>query len=190
MSDRDVLQFWFGRPEDIDYGKPRKFWFIKNPDMDNEIKSRFETTYRAAARGELNHWQTSPLTCLALIIVLDQFPRNMYRGHPLAFATDSQALKIARNAIEQNYDRQLLPVQRWFIYLPLEHSENLAHQETAVKLFASLENNPDNQRSLEYARQHLKVIQQFGRFPHRNQILKRESTPEELKFLQQPGARF
>lgn len=142
-----VLHFWFGRAEDSDYGKPRKFWFIKNPDIDREIKSRFEATYRAAARGKLNHWQTSPLSCLALIIVLDQFPRNMYRGHPKAFATDDRALEIARYAIEQNYDRQLLPVQRWFIYLPLEHSENLAHQKTAVQLFASLDENPDNQRS-------------------------------------------
>ena len=185
-----ILDFWFGRAQDNDYGKPRKFWFIKNPDIDREIKSRFESTYRAAARGQLNHWQTSLLSCLALIIVLDQFPRNMYREHPLAFATDSQALKIARNAVEQNYDQQLLPVQRWFVYLPFEHSENLSHQETAVQLFASLEKNPDNQRSLEYARKHLQVIQRFGRFPHRNQILKRESTPEEVAFLQQPGSRF
>lgn len=142
-----VLHFWFGRAEDSDYGKPRKFWFIKNPDIDCEIKSRFETTYQVAVRGELNHWQTSPLSCLALIIVLDQFPRNMYRGHPKAFATDHRALEIARHAVGQNYDRQLLPVQRWFIYLPLEHSENLAHQKTAVQLFASLNANPDNQRS-------------------------------------------
>ena len=190
MSARDVLQFWFGSPEEPDYGKPRKFWFIKNPDTDDEIKSHFESTYQAAARGELNHWQTSSLSCLALIIVLDQFPRNMYRGHSLAFATDSQALNVARDAIEQNYDGQLLPVQRWFIYLPFEHSENIAHQEIAVKLFASLEQNSDNRRSLEYARKHLKIIQRFGRFPHRNRILERKSTPEELEFLQQPKSGF
>lgn len=190
MNYQDVLDFWFGEPEEPDYGEPRKFWFIKNPAIDVEIKSRFESTYQAAEAGELNDWQTSALSCLALIILLDQFPRNMYRGKAKAFATDNRALSLANYALKQNYDRQLLPVQRWFIYLPFEHSENLADQHTAVKLFSTLKNEPSSQSTIDYAHQHLKIIQRFGRFPHRNSILGRTSTPEEIEFLQQPGSSF
>ena len=190
MSYQNILHFWFGKPEDADYGEPRQFWFVKNFNVDVQIKSRFESTYQAAARGKLNHWRSSALSCLALIIVLDQFPRNMYRGQPQAFATDNRALKIAQFAVEQEYDQQLLPVQRWFVYLPFEHSENLADQETAMKLFSTLKDDPNSQRSIDYARKHLQVIQRFGRFPHRNQILGRENTSEETAFLQQPGSKF
>ena len=190
MNYQDVLNFWFGNPEDADYGKPRKFWFIKSLDTDKQIKSRFETTYQAAARGELNDWRTSALSCLALIIVLDQFPRNLYRGKPQSFATDRMALEMANYALEQNYDRQLLPVQRWFIYLPLEHSENLADQKRSLQLFSSLKDDPDSESTIDYAQKHLDIIKRFGRFPHRNEILGRESTPEEIEFLKQPGSRF
>lgn len=185
-----VLNFWFGKPEDEDYGKTRKYWFIKDRKFDQTVRLKFSAIYQQAVTGKLNHWQTKPLSCLALILVLDQFPRNMFRQSPQAFATDDQALKIAEYAISQEFDRQLLPVQRWFIYLPFEHSENLIHQQQAVALFSTLEHDPDSKSSIEYAEKHLQIIQRFGRFPHRNQILGRVSTPEEIEFLKQPGTSF
>ena len=190
MNYEAILRFWFGDQEATDYGKPQKFWFIKDPQQDSQIKEMFEPTYLQAKAAELDRWKEDALSCLALIIVLDQFPRNMYRGKPQAFATDSQALTVAQYAIAKGYDRDLLPIQRWFIYLPFEHSENLADQETAVKLFSTLGNDPHSQSAIAYAQRHLRVIQDFGRFPHRNQILGRQSTPEEIKFLKQPGSGF
>lgn len=190
MDYQTVLNFWFGSPNDPEYGKPRKFWFVKSSETDKQIISIFESTYQAAAKGELNHWRTSPLSCLALIIVLDQFPRNMYRGTPQSFATDKMALDSAKYALERNYDQELLPVQRWFVYIPFEHSEDLAEQKKSVALFDSLKSDPNSQDAIAYAKKHFEVMQRFGRFPHRNEILNRKSTPEEIKFLQQPGSRF
>ena len=192
MSDffQEILNFWFGKPSDRDYGKPRKFWFVKNREFDLQVRSRFLTTYKRAATGQLDYWQELPSSCLALIIVLDQFPRNMFRDRPEAFATDSLALKFAQYAVNNDFDCQLLPVQRWFIYLPFEHSENLEHQHLAVELFSSLKDDPDSADTIAYAEKHLKVIQCFGRFPHRNQILGRENTIDEIEFLQQPGSSF
>ncbi len=190
MNYEAILTFWFGNQEAADYGKPQKFWFIKDPKRDRQIKDIFEPIYLQAKSAQLDHWKEEALSCLALIIVLDQFPRNIYRGQPQAFATDSQALALARYAIAKGYDRGLLPVQRWFLYLPYEHSENIANQYTSVKLFSTLGDDPDSQSSIAYAERHLKIIQDFGRFPHRNQILGRKSTPEEIKFLKQPGSGF
>lgn len=189
-SAQAVLNFWFGSPEDLDYGKPRQVWFQKNPEFDTEIRSRFLSLYEQAAQGKLNSWQNSPESCLALILLLDQFPRNLFRDQPKMFASDDQALAVAQYAVEQGYDQQLLDVQRWFIYLPFEHSEDLAMQYQSVALFSDLEDNPDNANTLDYAHRHFNVIKQFGRFPHRNAILGRESTPEEIAFLQQPGSSF
>jgi uncharacterized protein (DUF924 family) len=148
------------------------------------------STYRQAAEGKLNHWQEQPLSCLALIILLDQFPRNIFRDRPQAFATDAQALEFAQYAVDRGFDRQLLPVQRWFIYLPLEHSENLEHQQQAVKLFSTLKDDPDSASAIDYACHHLRIIERFGRFPHRNRILGRSTTPQEEEFLKQPGSSF
>ncbi len=185
-----ILDFWFGKPDTVDYGKPKKFWFIKDTKFDQEVRSRFLSTYELAASYQLDNWKKSPLSCLALIILLDQFPRNLFRQQPQSFATDTQALKFAKYAISQEFDCQLLPVQRWFIYLPFEHSENLTHQHQAVALFSTLRDDPDSVSTIDYAYRHLKVIERFGRFPHRNLILGRISTPEELDFLQQPGSSF
>ena len=190
MSYQEILDFWFGKSEDSYYGKPIKSWFIQDDKFDQIIKSRFRETYQQAANGSLHYWQKKPLSCLALIITLDQFPRNIFRGLPQAFATDNQALKYAQYAVNQGFDSQLLPVQRWFVYLPFEHSENLKLQEKAVKLFTSLKDDPDSTRTIDYAYQHFEVIKKFGRFPHRNAILGRESTPEEMDFLKQPGSSF
>lgn len=185
-----ILEFWFGHPDQPDYGKPQSFWFQPPPEFDQELKHRFLRDYQQAAAGYLDDWVNLPKTCLALILLLDQFPRNMFRGTPEAFATDWEALSAAQHAVNQGYDQELLPVQRWFIYLPFEHSENLADQYQAVKLFQQLADDPESAAAITYALQHLEIIELFGRFPHRNHILGRVSTPEEEVFLQQPGSRF
>jgi uncharacterized protein (DUF924 family) len=191
MSQADeILEFWFGKPDQPEYGKNRKVWFTKNPKFDQEVRSRFLSVYQQAAAGQLDDWKTSPLGCLALIILLDQFPRNMFRGQPQAFATDSQALAYAQHAVAQGFDKLLLPIQRGFVYMPFEHSENLEHQRQCVELFSALKDNPECASGVDYAHRHLKVIDRFGRFPHRNEILGRETTAEEAEFLQQPGSSF
>jgi uncharacterized protein (DUF924 family) len=185
-----ILNFWFEDPQTENYGKPRAEWFTKNTDFDQLINQQFFHLYQEAKSQKLNHWQNSPQGCLALILLLDQFPRNLFRNNPQAFATDDQALTIAKYTIDQCFDQQLLPVQRWFIYLPFEHSENLEDQQYCLKLFASLKNDPHSQNVLEFAQQHFNIIAQFGRFPHRNQILGRVSTPAEIEFLKQPHSSF
>lgn len=185
-----ILQFWFGSLEQPNYGKQRKEWFIKNPEFDHEVRAKFLEIYEQAATGNLDHWKESPLSCLALIILLDQFPRNMFREQPKAFATDEKALNLAKYAIAQGFDRQLLPVQRWFIYLPFEHSENLADHHLNIQLFSTLKDDPDSASTIDYAYRHLEIIERFGRFPHRNIILGRSTTLEEEEFLSQPGSSF
>lgn len=186
----EILDFWFGKPDEADYGKPRKVWFIKNPAFDEEVRSRFLNDYQQAAAGQLDAWKASPEGCLALIILLDQFPRNMFRGQPQAFATDPQALAYAQYTVERGFDKELLPIQRSFVYLPFEHAENLEHQRQCVELFSTLKDHPECSSGVDYAHRHLKVIERFGRFPHRNEILGRETTPEEAEFLKQRGSSF
>lgn len=188
-----VLRFWFGaaESEDTSYAKRRKFWFGKQPDFDAAIRERFLTVYEQAAAGKLDEWQQSPLGCLALVIVLDQFPRNMFRDTAKAFSTDAKALSVAKHAVFQGFDRQLLPIQRIFIYLPFEHSENAADQAQSVELSRQLQGEAAELGDVfDYAVRHQVIIDRFGRFPHRNQILGRESTPEEIEFLKQPGSSF
>lgn len=188
-----VLKFWFGDPQsrDASYRQRRKLWFGKDPEFDQAVTARFRPLYNRAVAGTLESWRTTPQAALALVIVLDQFPRNMFRGTPEAFATDNQALWVAKEAIELGYGQFLEPMQRIFLYLPLEHSENLEDQIEAVALFQILcDTNPELSDTFDYAVRHKDVIEKFGRFPHRNAILGRESTPEEIEFLQQPGSSF
>ncbi len=185
-----ILAFWFGTQNSPDYGKERSCWFIKNPEFDGEIRDRFLFDYKQAASGALQSWETSAQGSLALIIVLDQFPRNLFRQLPEAFATDSDALRVANHAIAQGYDQQLLPVQRWFVYLPFEHSEQWDDQVRSLQLWESLREDPASAGSITYAERHAEVIKRFGRFPHRNAILGRPSTAEELEFLAMPGSSF
>lgn len=188
-----VLQFWFGdSPSDLStYSQRRKLWFGKQPAIDQEIHQRFYTLYLQAAGGELATWQASPLSALALIVLLDQFPRNMFRDTAQAFATDFKARAVAKAAISQGFDRVVPPVQRIFFYLPLEHSEDLADQQQSVQLAQALANaNPELADIADYALRHQVVIERFGRFPHRNRILGRKTTPQEAEFLQQPGSSF
>jgi len=188
-----ILSFWFGDPTDPDgdYGQQRSIWFKKDPKFDQTVREQFSTDYQQAAAGQLQAWRRQPRSCLALILLLDQLPRNMFRGQPQSFATDSQAREAAEHALEQGFDQQLLPVERLFIYVPLEHSENLAHQQRAVALFETLvQAHPELSSTLDYAIRHRDIIQRFGRFPHRNAILNRASTAAEAAFLQQPGSGF
>ena len=186
----EVLDFWFGRSNSPEFGKVQDKWFKKDVDFDTEVRSNFLGQYELAASGKLDSWQESPDNCLALILLLDQFPRNMFRETPQAFATDSKALAAAEYAVNHNFDSQLLTVQKWFIYLPFEHSENLEHQQNSVELFSRLQSEPDSQSVIDYAIRHLEIIERFGRFPHRNQILGRETTLEETEFLKLPGSGF
>ena len=187
---REILDFWFGKSDQTGYGKPMKIWFSKEAEFDKEIRTWFFSDYQQAAFGYLDNWAELPQNCLALILLLDQFPRNMFRGTPDAFATDWQALSVAQQAIAKGYDKKFLPVQRWFFYLPFEHSENIEHQHTSVELFRQLTNCDDSSSVIDYAIRHRQVIERFGRFPHRNEILGRLSTPEEQEFLQGSGSSF
>ncbi|MDB9374848.1 DUF924 family protein [Nodularia sphaerocarpa] len=187
---KTILDFWFGHPDAPDYGKPKADWFGENAEFDQEIRNQFFSDYQKAAGGYLDDWIDSAETCLALILLFDQFPRNMFRGTPEAFATDWEALSAAQHAVVQGYDCQFLPVQRWFIYLPFEHSENLTHQRQCVKLFQQLSHDPDSAKAIEHSFIHQEIIARFGRFPHRNSILGRNSTASEKAFLQQPSSWF
>jgi uncharacterized protein (DUF924 family) len=181
-----VLDFWFGAPGSLEYGKPREAWFKKSDDFDARIRERFLPAYEAAAAGQWAQWRDSPLTLLALIIVLDQFPRNMFRESPRAFATDAMALDAARRMTAMGWDVRLNAVQRQFVYLPFEHAEDLDAQRTSLQLFGGL----GNDGLLEWAWKHYVIIERFGRFPHRNAVLGRASTAAEMTFLEQPGSRF
>ncbi|HTI87057.1 MAG TPA: DUF924 family protein [Alphaproteobacteria bacterium] len=182
----DVIAFWFGDVAGDDFDTRASVWFGKNPAFDDDIRNRFGTLHRAAAHGAIDDWRHTPLACLALTIVLDQFPRNMYRGTAQAFATDMRALAAAEHAVNRSFDRELTRVQRLFIYLPFEHSERLDVQDRAVALVATL-GHPE---SLEYTVQHRAIIARFGRFPHRNEALGRDSTREEIAFLKEPNSSF
>jgi uncharacterized protein (DUF924 family) len=182
----DVLAFWFG--EGAQYGKRHKRWFEKDPAFDAEITQRFLGLHEALTRSPA--WLDDARPCLARIVVLDQFPRQMFRGKPRAFSTDALALQAALLAVERGDDRRLLPVERMFVYLPFEHSEAPEDQERACALTAPLAEFPETDDVYRYAIAHRDIIRRFGRFPHRNRILGRTSTAEELEFLKQSGSSF
>ena len=181
----EVLAFWFGAPYSPQRGRRRKEWFRKSVEFDAEIRHRFLPAWEGALRGECARWEATPLAALALVVVLDQFPRNMFRGEARAFSSDAQALAVARRILDRGFDRLLSPVERSFAYLPFEHAEDLAAQRRSLALFAPLE--PE---LVDYSRRHYEIIARFGRFPHRNALLGRESTAEEREFLDQPGSSF
>ena len=172
-----VLDFWFAP------GMERR-WFAADTDLDRQLAERFGQDLAQAAQGQLDHWLDDAQGALALVILLDQMPRNIFRGKYQAFAFDSKALAVAEGALLRGHARALPPLRRRFLYLPFEHSESLADQKYCVSLF---ETDGDDPEGLEYARQHLAVIERFGRFPHRNAALERENTPEEEEYLAQGG---
>ncbi|MCA1494096.1 DUF924 family protein [Sinorhizobium alkalisoli] len=175
----DVLRFWFG---ELSY----EHWFTPSAELDRECVQRFRDAHLALSRHVDDVWRASPRNWLAAIILFDQLPRNMYRGSPLAFATDGLALREAQLAIGASADKAVSPEWRAFFYMPFEHSENLADQTMSVKLFTEL----GEPNYLDYAIRHREVIEQFGRFPHRNGIVGRRSTPAEEAYLAKPGAGF
>jgi uncharacterized protein (DUF924 family) len=187
---REVLEFWFGEPGSPEHGKPRPAWFRKDAAFDARIRERFLALHASAALGERDRWREDPGTLLTLVIVLDQFSRNLYRDDPRAFSQDAMALECAQLMVGRGWDAQRLPVERQFAYLPFEHSESLEMQDRSVALFASLEAFPETKGLTEWAEKHRVIVRRFGRFPHRNAALGRESTPEEIAFLAEPGSRF
>lgn len=194
----DVLRFWLGAYplDEAAMQRVQAQWFRKDEAFDAELSRRFVPTIEAARGGRLDDWADAAAGRLALLIVLDQFTRNAFRGTPASFAGDAQALALALEGIERGHDQAVPPMARIFCYLPLEHAEDAALQEHAVALFTALRDAPDARPkaffdgTLDYAHKHRDVIQRFGRFPHRNAILGRTSTAQELDYLAQPGAGF
>ncbi|HEU0204202.1 MAG TPA: DUF924 family protein [Burkholderiaceae bacterium] len=184
-----VLEFWFGAPTSSDYGKSRTFWFTKSNETDARIREQFGAAVEAALSGALTEWEATPRSTLALIVLLDQFTRNIFRDTPRAFAGDERALALARGLVESGGHLQLAPIERWFVYMPFEHSEALDDQRTALRLFRGLESDGITDLAM-WAQKHHDVVARFGRFPHRNAILGRSSTAEEVAFLKEPGSRF
>ena len=189
-SPADVLAFWFGSEGKPGYGEFRSQWFQKDEAFDREVTDRFGDLYERAAAGELDGWREEAESCLALVIVLDQFPRNMFRGDARTHTTDGQALDAAKYAIERALDRELPAFQRMFLYMPFMHAEGVEDQRRSVELFEGLAAEPGGPDVGEYAVGHRVIVERFGRFPHRNAILGRETTPEEAEFLTQPGSSF
>jgi uncharacterized protein (DUF924 family) len=184
----DVLLFWFG--EGPEYGMRHKRWFEKDAAFDAEIRVRFLALCDELLGGARRDWLEGPADCLARIVALDQFPRNMFRGSARAFEGDALALEAARYALARVYDRAMLPVERMFAYLPFEHSESLEDQLLACELTLPLAAFAETADTHRYAVAHRDIIRRFGRFPHRNAALGRTSTPEETEFLNQPGSGF
>jgi uncharacterized protein (DUF924 family) len=178
----DILEFWFG-PRDRP-AADRRVWFVPDPSFDKQCRDRFLDDYESAATSKLDYWKSEPRSALALILLLDQFPRNLFRASARAFATDAAALAAARDTIARRNDLALHPVERSFVYMPFMHAENLADQNESVRLFQALASmEPGHSGNIGYAEHHRDVIRRFGRFPHRNAILGRVSTDAEEEFL-------
>lgn len=194
----ELLKFWFGdNPDDAAVAKAQaELWWGHRAETDELLQARFGAAASAAAADVLDHWVGSPRGRLALILLLDQLPRAIHRATPAAFAQDAKARAVAEQGLESGADRLLRPIERLFFYLPFEHSEDLADQDRSVELYRELLTTVESAHRetfaafVDYANRHRDVIKQFGRFPHRNLILGRESTPEEKEFLEQSGSSF
>lgn len=194
----ELLTFWFGdNPDDAAVAKAQaELWWGHRQETDELLQARFGAAASAAAADVLDHWVGSPRGRLALILLLDQLPRAIHRATPAAFAQDAKARAVAEQGLESGADRLLRPIERLFFYLPFEHSEDLADQDRSVELYRELLTTVESAHRetfaafVDYANRHRDVIKQFGRFPHRNLILGRESTPEEKEFLEQSGSSF
>jgi uncharacterized protein (DUF924 family) len=179
-----LLDVWLGPPGDPDRERQREIWFKSTAEFDAALRRDFLADYEAGAAGALRSWEALPEGALALVLLLDQIPRNIFRGTPRAYVTDAAAREAADRALARGFDRLVPPVWRLFFYMPLHHSEDLADQRRSVALFDALPRNPDRRDSLRrYGRPYVEVIERFGRFPHRNAILGREPTPAEIAFL-------
>ena len=185
-----LIDFWFGSPRSPERFKNRPEWFRVDPAFDESLRAQFSDLQRRAADGALADWANEAEPCLAQILLLDQLPRNLFRGSGRAFATDPMAQDAARAATARGFDRSLPGPWRQFVYLPFMHSEKLEDQDRAIALYTGLARDPAFAGSLDYARRHHDIVVRFGRFPHRNAALGRKSTAEEIFFLTQPGSAF
>jgi len=200
MSDRieDVLDFWFGEVNELGCSSPehRKRWWTKSDAFDETIKSQFLGDYEAIVAGDREAWRSTARGALAYIIVLDQFSRNMFRGTPTMFAADELAREVCCEGLDASLDSDLSFDERVFFYLPLEHSEEMADHRRCIELFSGLVDRApeplqkDAKNYLSFAERHQAIVERFGRYPHRNETLGRASTPEEAKFLEEPGSSF
>ena len=179
---QDILHFWFRTVDLTSNIERNNIWFKSTPEFDTELINNFEDIHKQAAAGNLDYLQEAPAECLALVISLDQFPRNIYRGTSEAFHTDPKARAISRIALERGYDKMMSVEPRKFFYLPFVHSENLSDQDIAVEKYKTL----NDEKSMRSAIGHRDAIRKFGRFPHRNKILGRDNTPEEKEYLKVP----
>lgn len=168
----DIIDFWYAEPT-------RELWFRSTPEFDEELRRRFLETWEQAARGDLDRWRHSAAGCLALVIVLDQFPLNMFRGRAESFATEALSREISRHALAQGFDRDFDAVRKAFLYMPFMHSEDLADQDLSLQLY----DQPGLESNLRFARHHRDIVARFGRFPHRNAALGRDSSAAELEYL-------
>ncbi|MBS1269588.1 MAG: hypothetical protein MAG794_00539 [Gammaproteobacteria bacterium] len=192
-----VIDFWFGDPTDADNVDHRGgMWFSPTEAQDRALRERFRSLHARAERGDLDGWRGEPGTVLALVLLLDQFTRNLYRGAASAFANDARALAIAQEGVKRGFDRSMHFVERAFFYMPFQHSEKLEVQRRSARLFKTLlESSPESFRSFaensyEHAVLHCDIVERFGRFPHRNESLGRRSTGPEKQYLEQGGHRF
>jgi uncharacterized protein (DUF924 family) len=195
-TSEDVLRFWIGEPGDPPLAKAASWW-KKDEAFDREIKERFQETLERGVRGELADWEKTPRGRLALVILYDQFSRNMFRGTPRSFAQDELARAVARKALDAGDDRVLRSAEVAFLLMPLMHAEDIATQNECLQRFTTLRDSDtdeqmraNNENSVKYARMHMAIVERFGRFPHRNEILGRPTTPEEADFLKQPNSSF
>jgi len=192
-----LLEFWFGDPGDPEnVARRHKLWFQATPADDRTIQARFAGLHQRAARGDLDDWSATPHGLLALVVVLDQFSRNLYRATALAFANDGKSLALAQDAVRRGCDRPLQVVERAFLYMPFQHSEDVADQRRSVGLYQALVDDSPTELgtfardTYRHAVLHCEIVERFGRFPHRNAPLGRTSTPQEADYLEQGGHRF
>ena len=185
-----LLDFWFGPPDHPERLHHKQIWFRATPEFDASVRENFAADHNAAVIGTLSDWEAEPLSALALVMLLDQVPRNIFRSTPRAFASDALALATTRRAMERGFDQAVPAAWRVFFYLPFEHSEMLDHQQRGLELLLALPPVPGRPGDGHMTRLHLEIIERFGRFPHRNAILGRESTEEEHAFLIECEHRF
>ncbi|TNE38761.1 MAG: DUF924 domain-containing protein [Alphaproteobacteria bacterium] len=183
---QDILDFWFLPEVHAEYGQPRKAWFEKNPEFDAEIREKFLADFEQAVEGRFLSWTDRAKGSLALILLFDQFTRNMFRDDPRAFSADGKAREIARHMLRSGQYEELVPFMRQFAALPFEHSEDLADQKRSMQLFTAM----NDAELIRYAKAHYDIIEKFGRFPHRNKTLGRTSTSTEEAFLKEPNSSF
>ena len=190
-----ILAFWFGNSADETKERATRWW-KKDPAFDQEIRAKFEAELQRATRGELDGWLDEPESLVAYVVLLDQFSRNMYRDTPDAFAQDERALGATLRGMARGFDARLSPLQRYFFYMPLMHAEDRAVQQRSVQTFEKLAEEKDTgfdgmlRGAVDYARRHRDIVERFGRFPHRNNILERTTTADEAAFLLTPGSAF